>query len=101
MGGPWLFVVPSHRGADLERDGRYALHALRPEEVEEEFRVRGRARRVDDPDIRRRVAAAYHAPVPDNRTLFALDVERVLCAACGVRGDGPPVYTRWPVPREA
>ncbi|HSQ36525.1 MAG TPA: pyridoxamine 5'-phosphate oxidase family protein [Acidimicrobiia bacterium] len=101
MGGPWLFVVPSHRGADLERDGRYALHALTPEEVEEEFRVRGRARRLDDPDLRRQVAAAYHAPVPDDHTLFALDVERVLHAAYRFPGDWSPTYTRWSEPREA
>jgi len=100
-GGLWLFVVPSPKGADLERDGRYALHALLPEEVEEEFYVTGRARRVNDPDLRRQVAAAYHAPVPDDHTLFALDVERVLHAAYRFRGDWPPTYTRWPEPREA
>jgi len=63
--------------------------------------VRGRARRVDDPDIRRQVAAAYHAPVPDDHALFALDVERVLHAAYRFRVDWPPTYTRWPEPREA
>jgi hypothetical protein len=99
--GLWVFVVPSPKGSDLERDGRYALHALLPEEVEEEFYVTGRARRVDDPAARQRVAAAYHAPVPDDHALFALDVERVLHAAYRFRGDWPPVYTRWPEPREA
>jgi hypothetical protein len=99
--GLWVFVVPSPKGCDLERDGRYALHALLPEEVEEEFYVTGRARRVDDPAARQRVAAAYHAPVPDDHALFALDVERVLHAAYRFRGDWPPVYTRWPEPREA
>ena len=100
-GGLWLFVVPSPKGADLERDGRYALHALLPEEVEEEFCVTGRARRVDDPDVRRQVAAAYHAPVPDDHMLFVLDVGRVLHAAYRFRGDWPPTYTRWPEPKEA
>jgi len=99
--GLWVFVVPSPKGADLERDGRYALHALLPEEVEEEFYVTGRARRVDDPAARQRVAVAYHAPVPDDHALFALDVKRVLHAAYRFRGDWPPVYTRWPEPREA
>jgi len=100
-GNLWLFIVPSPKGADLERDGRYALHALLPDEVEEEFYVTGRARRVDDPGVRRQVVAAYHAPVPDDHTLFALDVERVLHAAYCFRGDWPPTYTRWPEPREA
>ena len=99
--GLWVFVVPSPKGADLERDGRYALHALLPEEVEEEFYVTGRARRVDDLAARQRVAVAYHALVPDDHALFALDVERVLHAAYRFRGDWPPVYTRWPEPREA
>ena len=63
--------------------------------------VRRRARPVDGPSIRQQVAAAYHAPVPDNDTLFALDVERMLHAAYRFRGGWPPVYTRWPVPREA
>jgi len=71
------------------------------QEVEEESWVRGRARPVVDPDIRRQVAAAYHAPVPDNHTPFALDMGRVLHAAHRFRGDWPFVYTRWPVPREA
>ena len=99
--GLWVFVVPSPKGADLERDGRYALHALTPEEVEEEFYVTGRAHRVDDPAARQRVAAAYHAPVPADHALFALDVERVLHASYRFRGDWPPLYTRWPEPREA
>jgi len=71
------------------------------QEVEEEFWVRGRARPVVEPDIRRQVAAAYHAPVPADHTLFALDVERVLHASYRFRGDWPSVCTRWPVPREA
>ena len=56
---------------------------------------------MDGPGIRQQVAAAYHAPVLDNHTLFALDVERMLHAAYRFRGGWPPVYTRWPVPREA
>jgi hypothetical protein len=95
-GGLWVFVVPSPKGADLERDGRYALHALLPEEVEEEFYVTGRARRVEDLAIRGQVAAAYHAPVPEDHRLFSLDVDRVLHAAYRFRGEWPPVYTRWP-----
>jgi hypothetical protein len=99
-GGLWAFVVPSPKGVDLERYGRYTLHALAPEEIEEEFCVTGRARRVDDPATRQQVVPAYHAPVPDAHTLFALDVERVLHAADRFRGDGPPTCTRWSEPRE-
>jgi hypothetical protein len=94
--GLYILVVPSPKAADLERDGRYALHAFLPEEVEEEFEVTGRAQRVDDLAVRARVAAAYHAPVPDDHILFSLDVERVLHAGYRFRGDWPPTYTRWP-----
>lgn len=93
--GLYVFVVASPKGGDLERDGRYALHALLPDEVEEEFAVSGRAHRENDPAVRERVAAAYHAPVPDDHVLYALDVDRVLHAAYRFRGDWPPVYTKW------
>jgi hypothetical protein len=99
-GGLWVFVVPSPKGGDLARDGRYALHAFLPAEIEEEFCVTGRARRAEDPAVRRQVAAAYHMPVPDDHTLFVLDVEQILHAAYHFRGDWPPVYTRWPEPGE-
>jgi hypothetical protein len=69
--------------------------------VEEEFYVTGRAHRVDDPGTRQEVTAVYHAPVPDDHTLFALDVERVLHAAYRFRGDWPPAYPRGPEPGEA
>jgi len=46
--GLYVFVVASPKGGDLERDGRYALHALLPDEVEEEFAVSGRAPAVGE-----------------------------------------------------
>jgi hypothetical protein len=56
---------------------------------------------VDDPGARQRVAAAYHAPVPDDHLLFALEVDRVLHGAYRSRGDWPPVHTRRPELRKA
>lgn len=45
-------------------------------------------------------AVAYHAPVPADLTLSALEVDRVLPAAYPFRGDRPPVDTRWPDSRK-
>jgi hypothetical protein len=98
--GRWVFVVPSPKGADPERDSRYGLHTSLPEEVEEEFCVAGRAGGVDDPVVHQEVVAAYHAPVPDDLALHTLGIDRVLPAAYRFRGDWPPVYRRWPDSRK-
>src|SRR3954452_22518956 len=42
-GGLFAFINPSPKCHDLRRDGRYALHAFTPEEVDDEFCVTGRA----------------------------------------------------------
>lgn len=97
-GGLWVFVVPSPKRGDLARDGRYALHAFTPEEVDDEFMVAGHARRVVDPAARAAAVAAYHLPVPDEHELYELDVERALLATYARRGEWPPVYRRWRSP---
>jgi hypothetical protein len=94
-GGLYTFLVPSPKRNDLVRDPRYALHSFPPAEVDDEFYVTGRARRIDDPDLRTAVAATYHAEVAADHDLFELDVERCLHAAYRARGDWPPRYTRW------
>lgn len=74
----FLFMEPdSPKGADLRRDGRYALHCS----VEDsgggagEFYVRGRAAPTDDPATRERAtAAASYAPA-ERYVLFVLSVE--------------------------
>ena len=97
-GGLYAFIVPSPKRDDLRRDGRYALHCYPPEQVDDEFYVTGRAAEVADPDLRAAVAADYHAPVPEQATLFAFDVERCLHAKYRRRGDWPPTYTKWADP---
>ena len=42
-GGLWAYILRhSPKGADLRRDPRFALHALSPTDVDDEFFVRGR-----------------------------------------------------------
>ncbi len=93
-----VFIVDSPKHHDLVRDGRYALHALLPEQVDDEFYITGRAVRVDDAGRRAAAVAAYHVPVPDDHHLFELRIERALVARYRFRGDWPPAYTRWQAP---
>jgi hypothetical protein len=94
--GLFVFMEPtSPKGRDLERGSRYALHCA----VEDdqggggEFRVRGTARRVTDPQLRR--VAAEHAPYDpaDSYILFALDVDDAFSTVYAE--DGTPVRSSW------
>src|ERR687890_1085992 len=50
-GGLYCFVIDSPKRRDLERDGRYALHAFPPEENDDEAFLTGRATPVHDPRV--------------------------------------------------
>ena len=73
-----LFVATapdSPKRLDLVRDGRYMLHML-PGEQDDEFSVRGRARRVTDAATRALVVeAAGRTPFPDGTFLNIRDEE--------------------------
>jgi len=92
----WLFVVPrSPKRHDLERDGRYAVHAFPPADTDDEFAVIGRAQRIDDLDTVERVRAGFVSTTQPDELLFRLTVERALLAVYAGRGVFPPTYTRW------
>jgi hypothetical protein len=93
--GLFAFLVPSPKRDDLRRDPRYAMHAMPPENTDDEFYVTGRARLIDDPDRRRTVIEAYPNKVLGEWSLFEFEVDRALHAAYRHRGDWPPTYTRW------
>jgi len=97
-GGLLCFLVPSPKRDDLERDGRYALHAYPPELTDDEFYVSGRAALVTDGARRAEVAAAYRNTVQETDELFELSLDRALLARYKHRGDWPPTYTRWRAP---
>ncbi len=97
-GGLYVFIGNhSPKLHDLLRDGRFALHSFPLPEVDDEFSVAGRARRIDDAAIRRVVYEAYTATgaSTSNDTLFELLVDRALHAKYGPRPSWPPVYTKW------
>ena len=100
-GDLWVFLVHgTPKRGDLERDPRYALHSFPrlPEStldsyVDDELVVLGRAEPLDDPDVRRRVAAVHNDTVHERDRLFRLGIERVQHKT---RLDGRAVYATWP-----
>jgi len=97
--GLWVYVLRhSPKAADLRRDRRFALHAFLPEQVDDEFFIRGRAEPLDpEPALHEAlVAAAKPASIgsPEEQ-LFQLRLERVLIATYAYRGQWPPVYEKW------
>jgi hypothetical protein len=94
-GGLYLVLVPSPKTRDLLANPRFALHAMPPENVDDEFVVTGRTVTVDSPDGRAAVQANFGNPVHDGDIVFELMVETALLARYRHRGDWPPAYTRW------
>ncbi len=101
-GGLYGLIIPSPKRADLVRDGRYAIHACGPQDVDDEFYVTGRAQRIDDASVRAEVMASYTATggkSSDSEWLFEFDIERCLLATYKSRTEPdawPPLYRKWP-----
>jgi hypothetical protein len=97
-GGLYVFVGnQSPKLADLQRDGRFALHTFPCVDVDDEFVVSGIARDAEGDGVREAVHAAYVATgaTTSNDTLFELLVDRALHAKYGARPSWPPDYLRW------
>jgi hypothetical protein len=94
-----LILPASPKFGDLKRDGRYALHTFPPPDVDDEFLVMGRARRIDDSAQTERVRADQKArgmTSTEDEGLFKFDVERVMLAKYpGGHGTWPPKYSAW------
>jgi hypothetical protein len=84
--------------ADLEQDGRYALHPHQDATVPNEAALRGRARRVDDAAERDAVAATWSFTPGPEFGLFELDIESVLIGRRDSDDEWPPRYTTWRAP---
>lgn len=97
------FIVPSPKLEDLRRDGRYALHCFPPADNEDAFYVSGRARVLDDAELRAAVAqrfveerTAVGVPPPeDDHELVELDIDNVLLTRTTGHGDNDPQHTVW------
>ena len=88
-------IVGSAKEADLETDGRYALHGHQDPLRPDEFLLRGRAAAVVDPAVRAAAAAVWSFEVDDGYRLFEFSIDH---AVFGARADAdawPPRYTSW------
>jgi hypothetical protein len=91
----YTFVqAKSAKRADLDEDGRYALHAHYDPNAPHEFMVRGRARMVTDEATRTAVAAGWFFNAKDY-PLFELLIEHALLGERPTANDWPPVYVSW------
>lgn len=73
--GIYCFIMRSPKRDDLDRDGRYALHAFPAEDSNDEAYLAGHAIPVTDPVRRRAVATAYRAAPQVDWRLYELTVE--------------------------
>jgi hypothetical protein len=90
----YAFILKSAKRVDLERDGRYALHAHLDPVAPNEFSVRGRARVVAEP-IRSTVANGWFFEADEGYELFEFDVESAVLGERPTADDWPPRYTTW------
>src|SRR5689334_15025396 len=73
--GLFCFVIRSPKQHDLDRDGRYALHAFPPEESDDEAYLSGRARLVTDAGQREQLGRLTRADPAVDWKLYELTVE--------------------------
>ncbi|MBA4180320.1 MAG: pyridoxamine 5'-phosphate oxidase [Anaerolinea sp.] len=96
----WALIGPSPKRHDLRRDGRYAFHALSPQDRDDEFMLSGNAIANEDLAVRETVVAATRllgVTVGDHDQLFELGIDRALLATYKPREqyEWPPTYTKW------
>lgn len=94
----WVFVVPSPKLDDLRRDGRFALHSAGAEDVNDELYIDGRARVIEDADLRAAATAACHFDPPSHHVLVELEIAHVLWAHYAEPPTFPADYRRWADP---
>jgi hypothetical protein len=87
--GLYCFVVDSPKRQDLERDGRYALHAYPPEDSDDEAYVTGTAQAVQDGSVVDRLAGALRASPQVDWRLFEFTVDTAMLRRHGPAGALP------------
>lgn len=73
--GAFCFLIDSPKRRDIERDGRYALHAFPAEDSDVEAYIAGTARPVTDPVTIARIAARSGAHTAVDWRLYELHIE--------------------------
>ncbi|MGH3449468.1 MAG: hypothetical protein ACRDQW_01845, partial [Haloechinothrix sp.] len=101
----YLLVVPGPKRADLERDGRFALHSFPCPDNEDAAYLTGRAVALNDaPERRAMVEQQFldeRSAIPlapeslAEQTLFLLDVEGCLITTTTGHGDPAPQHEVW------
>jgi Pyridoxamine 5'-phosphate oxidase len=76
--GLYCCLLDTPKRRDLQRDGRYALHAFPPEDSDDEATVRGRAIRVTDQATIQRLAHELRAKPGVDWWLYELSVETAI-----------------------
>jgi hypothetical protein len=99
MAGGRLYVTTlpaSPKLYDLQRDGRYALHAFLGAE-DAEFSVRGRAKEVHDGGVQALLEAAAEGWAPIHEHIFELEIDRADSTAWANFGtpEAHAVRRRW------
>ena len=94
-GSMFVFVGPSPKLRDLERDGRYALHSTGSQDVDDELMIAGRAVVRGEEDLRTAVTSVCPFVPADETVLVELLLDRVLWAHFAPRGVFPPQYVVW------
>ncbi|MFI5913995.1 pyridoxamine 5'-phosphate oxidase [Dactylosporangium sp. NPDC051541] len=87
--GLYCFVLPSPKRADLDRDGRYALHSYPPEDSDDEAYVSGTATPVTDPAVHTLLVSLGRAAAGIDWKLYELTVD----LAMHVHHDTPTTST--------
>lgn len=94
----YAFIIGrSPKRADLESDGRYALHTHVDPAAPSEFSVRGRAHLVEAGAVRSAVASGWFFTVDETYRLFELSVETALLGRRAA-DEWPPRYRSWSAP---
>lgn len=82
--GMFCFVIPSPKRRDLERDGRYALHAFPAEDSDDEAYLAGTAVPVTDSPRVDRLARRFHASPRRDWRIFELRIDVAMVGRAGV-----------------
>jgi hypothetical protein len=85
----------SAKRADLDEDGRYALHTHMDPAAPHELMLRGRAVLIDDAALRSTIAADWFFKVSDTYPLYELLIEHALLGERPTADDWPPRYSSW------
>jgi len=82
--GMFCFVIPSPKRRDLERDGRYALHAFPAEDSDDEAYLAGTAVPVTDPPTVDRLARRFRASPRRDWRIFELRIDVAMVGRAGI-----------------